>query len=46
MSSQNELTKEDYDSYVKTLKPIEIDEGNSLEELMDEECLTGACPVR
>ena len=43
---QEVVTKEDYDSYVKTLKPIEIDEGNSLEELMDEECLTGACPVR
>ena len=43
---QEVVTKEDYDTYVKTLKPIEIENANSLEELMDDECLTGACPVR
>ena len=43
---QEVVTKEDYDNYVKTLKPIEIENANSLEELMDDECLTGACPVR
>ena len=43
---QEVVTKEEHDEYVKQLKPVDINSANSLEELKDDECATGACPVR
>lgn len=43
---QEVVTKETYDTYVATLLPIDIDAGNSFDELDDEGCATGACPIR
>ncbi|OUU24118.1 MAG: ribonucleoside-triphosphate reductase, adenosylcobalamin-dependent [Candidatus Endolissoclinum sp. TMED37] len=43
---QEVVTKEEHDEYVKQLEPIDINSANSLEELKDDECATGACPVR
>lgn len=43
---QEVVTKEVYDEYVAKLKPVDIDAGNSLEELTDADCATGACPIR
>jgi adenosylcobalamin-dependent ribonucleoside-triphosphate reductase len=43
---QQVVTKEVYDEYVSTLLPVDIDAGNSLEELTDADCATGACPIR
>jgi ribonucleoside-triphosphate reductase len=43
---QEVTTKELYDAYVATLKPIDIDASNTLEELLEDECATGACPIR
>ena len=43
---QEVVTKEEYETYANTLKPVAIDLGNTLEELLEEECLTGACPIR
>lgn len=41
---QEVVTKETYDAYVKTLKKMKL--VDSLEELKDEGCSTGACPIR
>lgn len=43
---QEVVTKEEHDEYVKQLQPVDINSANSLEELKDDECATGACPVR
>ena len=41
---QEVVTKEAYEAYAKTLKPVTL--VNSLEEIQDEGCSTGACPIR
>ncbi len=43
---QEVVTKETYDAYVATLLPIDIDRGNSFDELDQDGCATGACPIR
>ena len=43
---QEVVTKEAYDAYVANLQPISLDDANSLEEIEDEGCATGACPIR
>lgn len=43
---QEVVTKETFDSYTKTLLPIDLDKGNTFEELEQDGCATGACPIR
>jgi len=43
---QEVVTEETFKAYVANLSPIEIDKGNSLDELQDDGCATGACPIR
>jgi ribonucleoside-triphosphate reductase len=43
---QEVVTKEVYDEYVAQLSPIDIDESNSFEEIQDQECAGGVCPVK
>jgi ribonucleoside-triphosphate reductase (formate) len=43
---QEVVSKEKYEEYVNTLKPIDLDAGNSLEELISDECAMGVCPVK
>lgn len=43
---QEVVTKSTYDEYVKNLQPINLDEGNMLDAELQEDCATGACPVR
>ncbi len=43
---QEVTTKELHDAYVATLNPIDIDASNTLEELLEDECASGACPIR
>lgn len=43
---QEVVTKSTYDEYVKNLQPINLDEGNMLDAEIQEDCATGACPVR
>jgi len=43
---QEVTTKEKYDAYVANLKPIHLESANSLDEMLDAECATGACPIR
>jgi ribonucleoside-triphosphate reductase len=43
---QEVVTKEAYDAYVANLQPISLDEANSLIEIEQDECATGACPIK
>lgn len=44
---QEVVTKETYEAYVATLSPLTLEEvGQSDEEIRDEECPSGVCPVR
>jgi hypothetical protein len=35
-----------YKEYVQNLLPVDIDSANSFDELVDENCATGACPIK
>ena len=43
---QEVVTKEDYEAYAATLSAVDFSGSDSLDELEDDECLTGACPVK
>lgn len=43
---QEVVTKEDYEAYVKRLKPVNYDGIELNDEELAEECSTGACPIR
>ena len=43
---QEVVTKEAYDEYAATLQPIELDKSNDIDAVLEEDCTTGACPIR
>lgn len=43
---QEVVTKSVFDAYVQNLQPVNLDEGNMLDAEIQEDCATGACPVR
>lgn len=43
---QEVTTREIYDEYVANLQPVNLEGTNTLDELIDDECATGACPIR
>ena len=43
---QEVVTKEAYEEYAARLQHIDIDQGNSFDELSSDECASGVCPVR
>jgi len=43
---QEVVTKEEYEAYASTLTTVDFSGSDSLDELEDDECLTGACPVK
>lgn len=43
---QEVVTKETYEAYVNTLWPVNLDQLISADDLVDEACSTGACPIR
>ena len=43
---QEIVTKEEYDKYVEGLLPIDLESANTFEEIREEECVTGACPIK
>lgn len=43
---QEVVTKEVFDAYASTLLPVDLDSANTLEELEQDGCATGACPIR
>ena len=43
---QEVVTHEEYKKYSDNLWPVDLDNANSLLELTEDECATGACPIR
>jgi adenosylcobalamin-dependent ribonucleoside-triphosphate reductase len=44
---QEVVSKEAYDRYVATLKPVDLEKANSFEEIQGEDCSAGgACPIK
>lgn len=43
---QEVVTQETYEAYLKTLLPVDLDSLGSSDDLSDEACATGACPIR
>lgn len=43
---QEVVTKEAFEEYSARLLPLTLDDANSFEEIRDNECSTGACPIR
>lgn len=43
---QEVVSKEHIEEYMAQLKPIDLEAGNSFEEIRDEECASGVCPVK
>jgi adenosylcobalamin-dependent ribonucleoside-triphosphate reductase len=43
---QEVVTKEEFEKYSKTLEDVNLDEANSFEEILDDECASGVCPTK
>jgi ribonucleoside-triphosphate reductase len=43
---QEVITKEIYEEYVSRLLPINLNIQGRVEDLLDQECATGVCPIR
>ena len=43
---QEVVTKETYDKYVATLLPVSLENTESFDELVQDDCATGACPIK
>lgn len=43
---QEVVTKDVYDEYAARIQPIEIDEANDIDAELQDDCSTGACPIR
>lgn len=43
---QEVVTKKTYDEYVALLQPIDLEKSNDIDAPLDDECTTGACPIR
>lgn len=43
---QEVVTKEAYEEYVARLQPIELDKANDIDAEIQDDCSTGACPIR
>jgi len=43
---QEVVDEQSYRNYVQDLKPVDLEGANSFDQILDDECLTGACPVK
>ena len=43
---QEVVTREVYDKYVATLLPVDLNDTNTFEELVQDDCASGACPIK
>ena len=43
---QEVVDEQTFKEYVYNLKPVSLDNANSFDEIMGEDCATGACPIR
>lgn len=40
------VTKEEFDEYSARIQPIELDKANDIDAVLEDDCSTGACPIR
>jgi ribonucleoside-triphosphate reductase len=40
------VTKQEYDEYVINLQDIVLDKANDIDAVLEDDCSTGACPIR
>jgi len=43
---QEVVTEQDYLQYVATLQEVSLDDANSFDEIVGDDCATGACPIK
>ena len=43
---QEVVTKEVHDAYVRTLLPVNLEDSNSFDEIVQDDCSTGMCPIK
>jgi len=43
---QEVVTKEEYEAYIVNLQPIDLEKSNDIDAPIEDECASGACPVR
>ena len=43
---QEVVSKEEFEDYVSELEDVDLDDANSFEEILDEECTNGVCPTK
>ena len=43
---QEVVDEQTYREYVQNLKPVDLEMANSFDEIMGEDCTTGACPIK
>jgi adenosylcobalamin-dependent ribonucleoside-triphosphate reductase len=43
---QEVVTEEIYSAYASTLLPVDLEKANSFDEIIADECATGACPIK
>ena len=43
---QEVVTEKQYEDYVALLQPINLDESNDIDAPLDDDCASGACPIR
>ncbi len=43
---QEVVDEQTYRTYVDTLLPVDLENSNSFDVIVDDECLTGACPIK
>lgn len=43
---QEVVSEQDYNDYVKLLQPVSLEDTNSFDEIVAEDCSTGSCPIK
>lgn len=43
---QQVVTKEEYDEYVARLQPINLEQANDIDAVLEDDCSSGSCPIR
>ena len=43
---QEVVSEQTYNDYVVSLKPVSLDDANSFDEIVGDDCTTGACPIK
>jgi len=43
---QEVVSEQTYNDYIVSLKPVSLDDANSFDEIVGDDCSTGACPIK